>query len=86
MQVFVSSACCFLSVQVSYGDRIIKNLRVGTGLTPPYFCVCPNPEHGLPISYVVDAFVFNNLKGDVIVRFVDIGGVVDHHCLSLSFS
>ena len=25
--------------------------------------------------------VFNDLRREVIVRFVDIGGIVDHHCL-----
>jgi hypothetical protein len=29
--------------------------------------------------------VFNGLRWDVIVGFVDIGGIVDHHCLKLSF-
>jgi len=23
--------------------------------------------------------VFNDLRGDVVVRFVDIGGIIDHH-------
>jgi hypothetical protein len=30
-------------------------------------------------------FVFNGLRWDVIVGFVDIGGIVHHHCLKLSF-
>ena len=29
--------------------------------------------------------VFNDLRSEVIVRFVNIGGIVDHRCLKLSF-
>jgi len=29
--------------------------------------------------------VFSELRGEVIVRFVDIGGIVDHHCLNFIF-
>jgi len=32
-----------------------------------------------------DPFVFSELKWGVIVRFVDIGGIVDHHCLNFLF-
>ena len=28
-------------------------------------------------------FIFNDLRWEVIVRFVDIDGIVDNHCLSL---
>ena len=28
-------------------------------------------------------FVFSELRGEVIVYFVDIGGMVDHHCLEV---
>ena len=30
-------------------------------------------------------FVFNELRWEVIVCFVDIGGIVDHHCLNFLF-
>ena len=69
LHIFEFSAYCHLSVRVSFGDPVTKSVSIGipfTSLPPPYFCVCPNPGHGLPISYVVDVFVFNNLKGDVI--------------------
>jgi hypothetical protein len=26
--------------------------------------------------------VFNDLRSDVVVCFVDIGGIVDHHCIT----
>ena len=38
----------------------------------------PKPGPEFPMSYLVDFFVFS----EVIVRFVDIGGIVDHHCLN----
>ena len=30
--------------------------------------------------------MFNGLRWDVILRFVDIGGIVDHRCLNFSSS
>ena len=40
----------------------------------------------VPISFVVALyFMFNDLRGDVIVHFVDIGGIVDHICLNFIF-
>jgi hypothetical protein len=31
------------------------------------------------------AFVVNDLMGELVHRFVDIGGIVDHHCLNFVF-
>ena len=31
-------------------------------------------------------FVFNDLRSDVVVCFVDIGGIVDHHCITFLFN
>ena len=31
-------------------------------------------------------FVFNDLRSDVVVCFVDIGGIVDHHCITFFFN
>jgi hypothetical protein len=41
---------------------------------------CPKPGPGFPTSYVV-FFMFNELR-EVIVRFVNNGEIVDHHCLN----
>jgi len=30
-------------------------------------------------------FVFNELRSEVIVHFVDIGGIVDHQCINIFF-
>jgi hypothetical protein len=58
--------------------------RVGiplTDLIPPYFCACPNPGLGFPMSYVVVSLFY--------VQWVkvrgDIGGIIYHHCLSFLF-
>ena len=31
-------------------------------------------------------FVFNDLRRDVVVCFADIGGIVDHHCITFCFN
>jgi hypothetical protein len=45
-------------------------------------CVFPKSRPGSPTSYVVVFFVFRQLRWEVIVRFVDIGEIVDHHSLN----
>jgi len=44
-------------------------------------CACPKPGLGFPTLYVVvrPSFVLSELRWDVIVRFVDIDGIVDNH-------
>ena len=54
------------------------------GLTPPYLCVGPHKGRGFPTSYVVVLFVLSDIRSEVIVRFVDIGGIVAHYCLNSS--
>jgi hypothetical protein len=44
-------------------------------LTPPYFCAFPGSGPGFLTSYVFVVFVFNNLRSEVVVLFVDIGGI-----------
>jgi hypothetical protein len=39
--------------------------------------VCPKPGHTFLISRGL--FMLSNLRREVIVRFVDIGGTIDHH-------
>ena len=48
------------------------------------FCACTKPWHGM-LFFALFLFFFwasNNLKWEVAFRFVDIGGIVDHHCLN----
>jgi hypothetical protein len=37
------------------------------------------------MSYVKVFFMFTELRWELIVRFVDIGEIVDHHCLNFLF-
>jgi hypothetical protein len=55
------------------------------GLTLPHLCACPKSAPGFPTSYVVVLFCFNELRREEIFRFVDIGGIVDHHCFNIFF-
>jgi hypothetical protein len=47
----------------------------------------PIPRHGLDLHQHTPwcAFVVNDLMGELVHRFVDIGGIVDHHCLNFVF-
>jgi len=40
---------------------------------------------GFPMSYVGVLIVFIELRWKISVPFVDIGGIVDHHCLNFLF-
>ena len=44
-----------------------------TDLIPPHLCVCPKR---------IKTWIFNDLRWEVVVCFVDIGGIVDHPCLA----
>ena len=55
------------------------------GLPQPHFCACPKPRSGFLTSYVVVFLMFNDLRLEVIVCFVDIGGIVYRHCLNFLF-
>jgi hypothetical protein len=48
-----------------------------------HFCACPKTGAGFPTSYVV--FSDAMLRRELIVRCVDIGGIVDHHYLNFLF-
>jgi hypothetical protein len=52
-----------------------------TSLPPPHSCACPKLGPGFLTLYVMVFLVFNYLRLDVIVCFIDIGGIVDHNCL-----
>ena len=87
-----------VEIQLSRGegwDPVIKRKglrssyqeeRVGiplTGLTPPHFYACPKPGPEFPTSYVV--VFLCSVSSEVILRFVDIGEIDDHHCLNFLF-
>ena len=55
------------------------------GLIPPHGGPYPRPIPGFPTYIVVLFFVFSEWRWEVTVRFVDIGGTVDYHCLNFLF-
>jgi hypothetical protein len=62
-------------------DLIIKRGGVEiplSCLTLPHLCACPKPCHRFPTIYVVVFFVNTDFKWEVVVCFVDIGGIVGH--------
>jgi hypothetical protein len=50
-------------------------------LAPPYLYGCPNLVPRFPTTYGI--IVFSELRWEMFVRFVDIGGNFDHHSLKL---
>jgi hypothetical protein len=43
------------------------------GLTTQHCCDFSKPEHEFPSAYVVLVFVFNDLRRELVVPFLDIG-------------
>jgi len=55
-----------------------------TGLFPTHCHACPKSGSGLSKSYKLPLIVvFCELRWEVIFRFVDFGGINDHHCLDI---
>ena len=52
-------------------------------LTPPYLYACPKRVPGFPTKYGI--CVFSELRWEMVVRFVDIGGNFDHQSLNILF-
>jgi hypothetical protein len=53
---------------------------------PCILCACHKLRPGFSTSHAVVVYiVFNELKWEVVVSFVDIYGIVYHHCLQLPF-
>ena len=68
----------FYYICIAVVDPVIKKggFRIPlTGLTPPQFC----------LSHVRICNQWVQFRCEVIVRFVDINGIDDYHCLKLSF-
>ena len=71
-QVFFLS---FVYICIAVGNQIIKMGKVGVplnSLCPPHVCACHKPGPGFPTPCVVVVFF----------SFVDIGGLVDQHCIT----
>ena len=54
-------------------------------LTPLHFCACPKPGLWFPTSYVMVISMFNKLKWEVIVHFVEVDGSFDSRYLNFLF-
>ena len=52
------------------------------GLTQPHICACLKSAPGFLTSYVMVYFVLSELSCEVIAGFVNIGGIIDYHCLN----
>ena len=52
---------------------------------PLLFCFWFKPGHGFQTSDVMFIFMYRELSWKVIVHIVDIGGIVNQHCLSFPF-
>ena len=78
-----------LFVCVTVGDSIIKMDMVEISLTsliPSHCYACPKP--GFELRHMLWSFLCDqwiHLRWVTIVRCVDIGEIVDHHCLKFSF-
>ena len=96
-EFLLSFICMYCRWRISYQKRRVGIPL--TGLTLPHLCACPNPGTGFPSSYVVvfwcsvslfQIIVIVCFVGivyhkclEVVVCFVDIGGIDDHHCLEV---
>ena len=69
---------CYCRWRSSYQDGRVEIPL--TGLTLPYFYVCPKPGPGFSVSYVVVFFMFQSFEIWADCLFCCIGGIVDHHC------
>ena len=74
----------FHYIWMAIGDPINKRWWVGiplSSLFQPHFCACSKTGPVFPNAISHCLFMFNEISWEVIVCFVDIGGIVDHHCL-----
>ena len=69
----------FFYIGIAVWDPNIKSGGLGSrylGLATPHICACPKPGLGFLKSYYVVFFLFNELRREVIVRFVDIPSLI----------
>lgn len=66
-----------------YFIRVLrKKGEFGSSLTNPHLSAFLKPGRGSLTSYVMILFMLIKLRSGVIVRFVDVGGIVNHCCLN----
>ena len=64
--------CCTIKIRYKATTGWFNSATVG------HFCFCLKPGPGFPSIYVVIFYIFNDLRWEVIVHFVDIVRIVDH--------
>ena len=75
-------------MQIVYGYTFTSSYQEGRAviplpcITPPHVCACSKLGPGFPTSYVVVFLMFNDLWREMVVRFIDIDGMVGHLYLS----
>ena len=80
---FISFVCTLqLEIQSLRGENWDSIIQ----FNPATFCV-PVPSQDLNFERHMSwsFFVLSEWRGEMIVGFVDIGGIVDHHCLNFLF-
>ena len=77
--IFFLIVCLYPTLYCHWRSNFRERL-VAITLTLPLLCACLNLGPGFSMSYVKVFFVSNCLKWEVVVRFVDSGDIVDHHC------
>jgi len=69
-------------------DDLIINRTINetslTDLTPLHVCAWAKGESEIPSACVIVFCMVNDFRWGVVVRFVDIGGFVNHKCLYIS--
>ena len=67
-------------------EKLYNNFEISLiSLTPPHLCAILEQWHGFPRSYVVAFIILRVLRWEMVVWFVDVGGIVDHHFLIFLF-
>jgi hypothetical protein len=83
--VFSNGCKCFYRVFMPVLPLEIQFSRGELGFHEPCCCVCPKTGHGFPTPTIMVVFMFNVLRRQVVVSFVDIDGTFDHHYLNFHF-
>jgi hypothetical protein len=67
-------------------EKLYNNFEISLiSLTPPHLCAILEQWHGFLRSYVVAFIILRVLRWEMVVWFVDVCGIVDHHFLIFLF-
>jgi hypothetical protein len=77
--------CCTLGKPMIKRGGLGSHLRAWRRGLGSHLCACLKSIPGFLSSYYVDCCRFHELSWELVVCVVDIGGIVDRHCLSFHF-